>query len=283
VTTEETTAEQRIAGMRQIEAEVHACFACPLAQTRTNVVPGHGDYLSVVLLVGEGPGFEEDKQGKPFVGRSGQYLTESLARVGVRRDAVFVTNIVKCRPPDNRDPEPTEISACSTFLTRQLALVNPRIVVTLGRHSMGRWLPGASITKVHGQVKNIGHGRVVLPMYHPAAALRNPVWKAEFERDMEALPRLIERAVKANEAAARGEALPAGAPHPGDPDYHELDAGRDEVSAQEAATAIQEVNGLREVDRLPDVNGLRDAEAPRDTAAPPPDADDGDLRQLRLL
>lgn len=225
---------RREAGMDEIAVEVRGCTRCPLAATRTNAVPGHGNTASVVLFVGEGPGAEEDRQGKPFVGRSGQFLTNSLARLGIRREDVFITNIVKCRPPENRDPQPNEIGACSDYLTRQIALINPRIIVTLGRMSMGRWLPGASITKVHGQIKNVGHGRVVLPMFHPAAALRNPQWAQEFDKDMAQLPRLIERALRANEAAARREALPAGVPHPGDVDYV---APRTEPPAQPAPEA----------------------------------------------
>jgi DNA polymerase len=212
--------EERTAELKAIEAEIKGCPKCRLAQTRTNAVPGDGSYASVVLFVGEGPGFEEDKQGKPFVGRSGRFLTENLERIGIKRADVFITNVVKCRPPENRDPMPDEIEICTgNYLTRQIALINPRIIVTLGRHSMNRWLPGASITKIHGQVKNIGRGRVLLPMFHPAAALRNDAWRIEFEKDIAVLPRLIERAVRANEAAAGGDALPAGVPHPGDPDY----------------------------------------------------------------
>lgn len=211
--------EARNAALSTIEAEVRACHNCPLAQGRTQAVPGHGDFSSVVMFVGEGPGFEEDRQGKPFVGRSGQFLTEALRKVGVRREDVFITNVVKCRPPDNRDPLPDELAACSDYLTRQVEWINPRIIVTLGRFSMARWFPGASITKVHGQLRNIGRGRVALAMFHPAAALRNPQWKADFERDLQILPQLIARAERANAAAARGEALPAGVPHPGDADY----------------------------------------------------------------
>ena len=212
-------AAERIAGLKEIEQQVHDCTRCPLAAGRTLSVPGFGNYQSVILFVGEGPGFEEDRQGKPFVGRSGQYLNDVLAGVGIAREQVFVTNVVKCRPPNNRDPLPDELAACSDYLTRQVELINPRIIVTLGRFSMARWFPGASITRVHGQVRNIGRGRVALAMYHPAAALRNPQWKVEFEQDARVLPRLIERAVRANEAALRGEALSAGVPHPGDPDY----------------------------------------------------------------
>ncbi len=211
--------EERVEALKALDAEVRGCPLCKLALTRTHAVPGDGNYASVVLFVGEGPGFEEDKKGLPFVGRSGRFLTDNLTRVGLARADVYITNIVKCRPPENRDPEADEIAACSGYLTRQIALINPRIIVTLGRHSMNRWLQGAAITKIHGQVKNIGHGRVLLPMFHPAAALRNPEWRVAFEKDFDKLPALIERALRANEAAARGEAPWAGMPHPGDADF----------------------------------------------------------------
>lgn len=211
--------EERAAELRAIEAAVRSCAACPLYVGTANGVPGVGNFEAVVMFVGEGPGAEEDKQGKPFVGRSGQFLTSIIESLGIARKDVFITNIVKHRPPANRDPEPNEIAACSDYLNRQIALINPRIIVTLGRHSMGRWFPGASITRIHGKVQNIGYGRIALAMFHPAAALRNPEWKVAFEKDMSVLPGLIARAQRANEAAARGEALPAGVPHPGDAGY----------------------------------------------------------------
>jgi DNA polymerase len=217
--------EDVVAQMHQLEAEVRVCPKCPLAATRTKAVPGEGNYQAVVMFVGEGPGFDEDRQGRPFVGRSGKFLTSMLEKVGIRREDVYITNIVKCRPPDNRDPLPNEIEACDEYLERQVRLINPRIIVTLGRHSMRRWFPDGSITKLHGQIRNIGHGRVALAMFHPAAALRNDSWRVEFEKDIQKLPPLIERAVKANQAAARGTALPAGVPHPGDPDYVEPESG----------------------------------------------------------
>ena len=226
---------RRAAAMKAVEAEIHSCSKCPLAGGRTRAVPGNGNFASLVMFVGEGPGFEEDRQGLPFVGRSGQFLTEMLSRVNIRREDVFITNVVKCRPPDNRDPVPGELAACSDYLTRQIDLVNPRIIVTLGRFSMARWFPGASITKVHGQLRNIGRGRVALAMYHPAAALRNPQWRGEFERDLQILPRLLERAQRANEAAARGETLPAGVPHPGDPDFQPA-AAPDQQEAELSAS-----------------------------------------------
>ncbi len=211
--------ELRLQRIRPLEDEILACQRCPLAQTRTRAVPGEGNLNAVVMFVGEGPGFDEDRQGRPFVGRSGQFLTATLAQFGIERRAVYITNVVKCRPPQNRDPLPTELEACSGYLTRQIELINPRIIVTLGRFSMRRWFPEGAITQIHGRVRNIGRGRIALAMFHPAAALRNPTWQSAFVQDMAKLPALIERAERANAAAARGEALPAGAPHPGDADY----------------------------------------------------------------
>lgn len=210
---------RRSAALAALAAEVNACGACALAATRTHAVPGEGDPQAVVMFVGEGPGADEDNLARPFVGRSGQYLTAVMESAGIRRSDVFITNVVKCRPPGNRDPLPTELSACSGYLDRQIELINPRIIVTLGRFSMGRWFPGASITRIHGQIRNIGRGRVALALFHPAAALRNPPWQEAFVKDMAKLPPLIERAQRANEAARRGEALPAGVPHPGDADF----------------------------------------------------------------
>lgn len=207
-----------------LEAEINRCERCPLYETRTKAVPGEGDPNATVMLVGEGPGFDEDRQGRPFVGRSGKFLTEVLSNVGIRREDVFITNVVKCRPPDNRDPQADELAACSDYLARQVELINPRIIVTLGRFSMRRWFPEGSITKIHGQIRNIGNGRVAIAMFHPAAALRNPTWRADFENDFRKIPPLVRRAVEADEAAARGEGLPAGVPHPGDADYDGPDA-----------------------------------------------------------
>lgn len=145
-------------------------------------------------------------------------MNETLARLGIARTDVYITNVVKCRPPDNRDPLPDELAACDDYLARQIEIINPRIIVTLGRISMRRWFPEGGITQLHGRVRNIGRGRIAMAMFHPAAALRNPQWRSAFEQDMARLPALIERAAGANEAAARGEALPAGVPHPGDAD-----------------------------------------------------------------
>ncbi len=233
-------AEVRLEQMRALEATVHGCERCALASGRTCAVPGEGNIDAVVMFVGEGPGFEEDRQGRPFVGASGRFLTEMLHRVGIDRKDVYITNVVKCRPPSNRDPQPAELEACADYLTRQVELVNPRIIVTLGRFSMHRWFPDGSITKLHGQLRNIGRGRVAMALFHPAAALRNTQWRADFEHDLGKLPNLIARAHKANEAALRGEGLPAGAPHPGDADYVPVAAVPPPVAAHQPTAAVDE-------------------------------------------
>jgi DNA polymerase len=218
--TDQPDDELRLQAIRRLEADVMTCDRCSLAAARTHAVPGEGNLNAIVMFVGEGPGAEEDRLGRPFVGRSGQFLTDMLDRIGIARNDVYITNVVKCRPPDNRDPLPAELDACDGYLAQQIELINPRIVVTLGRFSMKRWFTdGGGITQVHGRVRNIGRGRIALAMFHPAAALRNPQWRSAFEQDLARLPDLIERARLANEAARRGDALPAGAPHPGDPDY----------------------------------------------------------------
>ncbi len=202
--------------MAQLEADVRECRQCDLCQQRQNAVPGEGNPESVIMFVGEGPGADEDEQGRPFVGRSGQLFTQILEEKGLQREDVYITNVVKCRPPNNRDPLPGEIAACRHYLDRQIEIINPRIIVTLGRISMQRWFPGARITQIQGKAKNIGLGRCAIPLLHPAAVLRDPRRRAEFERIVARLPGLIRRAQKANEEAAKGERLPAGVPHPED-------------------------------------------------------------------
>jgi DNA polymerase len=134
-----------------LNAEVRKCTLCPLSKTRTKAVPGEGPVNAEIMLIGEGPGFHEDRQGRPFVGPSGRFLEELLESIGLTRDQVYITNVVKCRPPENRDPAPPEIAVCAPYLDRQLAILSPKIVVTLGRHSMARYFPGQSITRIHGQ------------------------------------------------------------------------------------------------------------------------------------
>ena len=156
--------------LEEIAAEVRVCTKCDLCLNTKNGVPGEGSPHAEVLFIGEAPGFNEDRQGRPFVGPAGHFLNELLGAVGLDRSTVFITNVVKHRPPENRDPLPDEIAACSAYLTRQIAALNPKVIVTLGRFSMARFFPGAKISAIHGQAKKID-GRVVVAMYHPAAAL----------------------------------------------------------------------------------------------------------------
>jgi DNA polymerase len=151
------------------------------------------------MLIGEAPGWHEDKQGKPFVGNSGKFLTELLASAGIEREDVFITNVVKHRPPGNRDPLPDEIMACSLWLEKQVETIDPDVIVTLGRFSMAKYFPGERISKIHGQAKEVG-GRYIVPMYHPAAALHNGALRPEIEADFQKLPRLLAERDKARES-----------------------------------------------------------------------------------
>jgi uracil-DNA glycosylase len=183
-------AEQVEDTIERIADQIRVCPLCELARTRTNAVPGAGDIKARIMLIGEGPGWQEDKEGLPFVGASGKFLTELITSAGLTRDEVFITNIVKCRPPGNRDPLPDEISACAPYLDRQIALIDPDVIVTLGRFSMARWFPGERISKIHGQAKKDGH-RLIVPMYHPAAALHQSALRGTIEEDFARLPKLL--------------------------------------------------------------------------------------------
>ncbi len=190
-----TDAERR-AALEAIAAEVRDCTRCRLHTGRTRAVPGEGDPSTEVVFVGEGPGFNEDKQGRPFVGRAGDLLVKLLGSIGWRREDVFITNIVKCRPPDNRDPEPDEIAACAPYLTRQLEILDPAVVVTLGRFSMGRFMPGARISQAHGTVRPAdpatgARDALVFAMYHPAAALRTPAIERDSYADAATIPAVL--------------------------------------------------------------------------------------------
>jgi uracil-DNA glycosylase family 4 len=165
--------------------QIADCPNCALARTRTQTVPGSGPAPAEVMCIGEAPGVREDEQGVPFVGAAGQFLDKLLSGIGLSRETVHITNVIKCRPPQNRDPAPEETAACKPFLDQQIEIVAPLLIVTLGRFSMGRWFPGESISRIHGRAKTFEE-RVVLPMYHPAAALHRgdlrPVIKADFEQ-----------------------------------------------------------------------------------------------------
>jgi uracil-DNA glycosylase family 4 len=170
--------------------EISVCQACILSQGRTHAVPGEGPEDAEIMYIGEGPGFHEDRQGRPFVGAAGKYLEELLATIDLKREDVYITNVVKCRPPGNRDPQPDEIEACRAYLDKQIELIRPRLVVTLGRFSMQRYFPGASISRIHGQPKRVG-AVIYYPMFHPAAALHQPRWRSLVEEDILRIPDLL--------------------------------------------------------------------------------------------
>jgi len=187
------TPEERRLGLDAIAAEVRVCQRCRLGATRTQAVPGEGEPETEVVFVGEGPGFNEDRLGRPFVGRAGDLLVKLLATLGWRRSEVFITNVVKCRPPDNRDPEPDEIAACLPYLKRQLEILDPALVVTLGRHSMGRFMPGARIGQAHGTTAPVdpetgARAATVYALYHPAAALRSSEVERQSYADIAGIP-----------------------------------------------------------------------------------------------
>lgn len=176
--------------LEKVAAEVAACENCPLHQGRTNTVPGEGRPDAEIMFIGEGPGFHEDKQGRPFVGASGNFLEDMLRGIGLKREDVFIANVVKCRPPGNRDPQPDEIEACRDYLDRQIELIDPKVIVTLGRFSMARYFPNARISRIHGQPKKVGN-RLVVPFFHPAAALHQGSLRPTVEADFARLPELI--------------------------------------------------------------------------------------------
>jgi DNA polymerase len=224
-----TDAERRVA-LEAIAAEVRGCTRCRLHQTRTNAVPGEGDPSTEVVFVGEGPGQNEDLEGRPFVGRAGRLLVDLLGHIGWAREDVFITNIVKCRPPGNRDPEPDEVAACAPYLHRQLDALDPAVIVTLGRHSMGRFMPGARISQAHGTTRPVDPASgaadaTVFAMYHPAAALRTPAIERESYEDVARIPGVLTEARRRRSEQRR--------PRPAGPG-----AGTETAPAPDAASAL---------------------------------------------
>lgn len=204
----------RGAALALIADEVRVCQRCRLAQQRTHAVPGEGSPETEVVFVGEGPGSTEDQQGRPFVGAAGTFLDELIGAVGWRRSDVFITNVVKCRPPGNRDPEPDEMAACAPFLRRQLEALDPALVVTLGRFSLGAFMPGTRISQVHGTVRPVdpatgAHAARALAMYHPAAALRQGALKETMRDDMSRVPAAL---IAARQARAALSPAPEASP-----------------------------------------------------------------------
>ncbi|MFN8631805.1 MAG: uracil-DNA glycosylase [Chloroflexota bacterium] len=221
------TRDERRAALEQIANEVRGCTACRLAEGRTRAVPGEGDPDTEVVFVGEGPGFNEDREGRPFIGRAGGLLTRMLNSIGWQREDVFITNVVKCRPPDNRDPEPDEIAACAPYLRRQLEVLDPAVVVTLGRFSMAAFMPGVRISAVHGTSKPVdpatgAQNALAFAMYHPAAALRTPALERESYEDVARVPAVPQRSrdrragivVEGAEPQIAAAAAPAAPPAP---------------------------------------------------------------------
>jgi uracil-DNA glycosylase family 4 len=192
-----------------IGSEVRGCRMCRLCETRTIGVPGEGDPHAEVMFIGEGPGFHEDQQGRPFVGAAGQLLVEMLQLIGLRRQEVFITNVVRCRPPGNRDPLPDELAACDAYTQRQIAVLDPKLIVTLGRYSMARFFGPGSMRDLHGRSKD-WNGVTCLAMYHPAAILRTPTaeMKRVYAEDFRRIPLLL---AEANKKRAAVLAATAGA------------------------------------------------------------------------
>ena len=184
------TAEETLANLA---GEVSVCTKCLLHESRKKAVPGDGPADAEIMFIGEGPGFHENEQGHPFVGASGKFLDQLLAQADVTRADVFIANVVKCRPPGNRDPLPEELTACDDYLEAQIKTINPSIIVTLGRFSMGKFMPGAKISQVHGEMRKIGN-RYVIAMFHPAAALHQAALKPAILADFARLPELLKEA-----------------------------------------------------------------------------------------
>jgi len=208
------TAPERRAALDALAAEVRACTACRLHAGRTNAVPGEGDPMTEVVFVGEGPGVNEDRLGRPFVGRAGDLLVRLLASIGWQRGDVFITNIVKCRPPDNRDPEPDEVAACAPYLRRQLQVLDPALVVTLGRHSMSRFMPGTTISRAHGTAAPVDPATgaataLVFAMYHPAAALRAAAVETASFADAALIPAALLEARRLRDPSTTATLAPA--------------------------------------------------------------------------
>ncbi len=184
---------ESLTNLANLAEQISRCPKCALAKTRTNAVPGSGNPNADIVFIGEGPGFHEDQQGLPFVGAAGKFLDELLASINLRREDVYICNVIKCRAPNNRDPLPDEIDACAPWLAQQLDVLKPRMIVTLGRFSMSRYFAGATIGRIHGQAKRID-GVLVVPMYHPAAALHQASLRQTIMEDFQKLPGLLEQA-----------------------------------------------------------------------------------------
>lgn len=192
--------------LTELNEKITNCYLCEIAKNRTHAVPGEGNENADILLIGEGPGWHEDQQGRPFVGPAGKYLDQLLASINLDRSQVFIANVIKCRPPGNRDPLPTEINNCSRWLDQQIEIIKPRIIVTLGRYSMAKFFPGKTISKIHGTAQK-WNDILCFAMYHPAAALHQQSLRRVIEEDMRKIPSLLAKAEKIPEAEHQAKQL----------------------------------------------------------------------------
>jgi uracil-DNA glycosylase len=193
-----------MSALSELNQQIALCQKCEIAKHRTKVVPGEGPENADIMFIGEAPGWNEDQQGRPFVGQAGQFLDKLIASINLKRDQVFIANVIKCRPPDNRDPLPTEIQNCRPWLDNQILLLKPKMIVTLGRYSMAPYFPGKSISKVHGTaIKK--DGIIYFAMYHPAAALHQGSLRKDIEADMLRIPKVLAEAVEVEEVKPKTE------------------------------------------------------------------------------
>lgn len=182
--------------LKQLRAQMEADQSLPLREGATQLVFGEGNPDSEIYFLGEAPGYWEDQKGRPFVGLAGKLLDELIQDLGLKREDVYISNVVRFRPPENRDPTPDEITAFALYVDREIEIINPKIIVTLGRFSMGKFLPDAKISQVHGQIKQVSFGGrqvIVVPMYHPAAALRAGEIMKRLKEDFQIIPRALKQ------------------------------------------------------------------------------------------
>ena len=176
--------------LAQVNRALRSCKKCRLSRTRTNVVPGEGDSKATIMFIGQCPGFHEDQQGRPFVGRAGKLLDELLESIGLKREKIFITNIVKDRPPENRDPMVDEVRSCSPYLERQIKIINPKLIITLGRFASEFFISDGKISQIHGVPHRV-KGLLIFPLYHPAAALRSTGVAEELRKDFKKIPKVL--------------------------------------------------------------------------------------------
>jgi uracil-DNA glycosylase len=193
--------------LTDLYAQISVCKKCDLSKGRTHTVPGEGPENAQVMMIGEAPGFHEDQQGRPFVGAAGKFLDELLAGINMKRDQIYICNVLKCRPPQNRDPFPDEMASCKDYLDKQIELIKPKIIITISRFAMGRWFADKKISEIHGKPKKVGD-MVILPMFHPAAALHQPSLKSVLQEDFKRIPQILQDMASLKEEAEEKKVPP---------------------------------------------------------------------------